>query len=81
MKIKVFVGNDQKILFTSRGLESPTLIGYIYEYEVEEEDVEYWNLLNPDDRETMLGEAQKGKTDLRLLIKEKRRKMLSPNKK
>ena len=75
-KMRVFVGNDYKILFSGRGLERPTLIGYVYEYEAEEEDVEYWNSLKPEDQAALADEAQKRRTDLRLLIREKRRKIV-----
>jgi len=77
MKIKVFVGNDQKILYTSRSLGNPTLVGYVYEYETEEENMEYWNSLRPEDQKALVDEAQKKKTDLRLLIREKREKLSS----
>ena len=72
--MKVTVGNDCKILYVSKNLGNPILIGYIYEYDADEKDVEYWNSLNPEDRENLLEEAQKGKTDLRLLIKENSKK-------
>jgi len=75
VRIKVFVGNDYKILFSGSGLEKPTLIGYVYEYEAEEEDVEYWNSLKPEDQEALVDDAQNGRIDLRLLIREKRRKI------
>ena len=72
VRMKVFVGNDYKILYTSRGLERPMLIGYVYEYETEEEDVEYWNSLKHEDQEVIVNESQREKTDLRRLIREKR---------
>jgi|GEM_PF-4327403 hypothetical protein len=75
VKIKVFVGNDHAILYSNRGLENPTLIGYVYEYEAEEEDAEYWNSLNSEGQEALVDEAEKGKTDLRLLLRKKRQRV------
>lgn len=73
-KMKVFVGNDHTILFSGRGLERPMLIGCIYEYKTDKKDVEYWESLDSEDQEALVDEAEKRKTDLRLLIREKRRR-------
>jgi len=76
VKMKVFVKNHYKILYSGRGLKSPKLIGYVYEYETVEENVDYWNSLKPEDQAVLADEAQKGRTDLRLLIREKRQKIV-----
>ena len=75
--MKVFVMNDHKILYASPSFKKPVLIGYIYEYEIDEEDTEYWNSLNTNDQEDLVDEAQKKRTDLRLLIRNKQLKILS----
>lgn len=71
-KMKVFVGNDHTILFSAGRLEKPKLIGFIYEYKTDKENVEYWNSLESEDQEALVDEAEKRKTDIRLLIREKR---------
>jgi hypothetical protein len=73
-EMKVFVGNDHRVLYVGGGFEKPMLIGYVYEYEAEEEDVKYWNSLKPEDKETIFDKAQLRKRDIRLLIREKRQK-------
>ena len=73
LKMKVFVRKGHTGLYSSRGLKEPTLISYVYEYEADDEVVEYWNLLKPKDRNVLIAEAQTKKKDLRRLIKEKQR--------
>ncbi len=64
---------DYQTLYSGMGLESPKLMGYVYEYETVEENVDYWNSLNPEEQEALVNKSEMGKTDLRSLIREKRR--------
>jgi hypothetical protein len=72
--MKVFVRKDHTKLYTSRKLKEPTLLYYVYEYPADDDVVEYWNSLNPEEQQGILCEAQIKKRDLRGLIKEKQRR-------
>jgi hypothetical protein len=69
--MQVFVRKDHTTLYTSRKLKQPTLLYYVYEYPADEDVVEYWNSLNPEEQQSILREAQKKKRDVRGLIKQK----------
>ena len=70
-KMRVFMREGYAMLYSGRSLERPKLIGHVYEYETEEENMEYWNSLNSENQEALVDEAMRRKTDLRLLIRER----------
>ena len=72
VKIKVFVGHYHGMLYSIRGLKRPSLIGYVYEYETNKDNAEYWNSMTTDEQEDLIGEAQLSKKDLRSVIRERR---------
>lgn len=73
VNIKVFVGSYHGMLYSVRGLKKPSLIGYVYEYETNKDNAEYWNSMTRDEQEELVGEAQMNKKDLRSVLRERRK--------